>query len=139
MTSRTDRAEPDIAKVVLRKVTVRLIPFLFLLYVVNLIDRTNIGIAKLQMVDGEHPVLSAEAYALGAGLFYIGYLLFEVPSNLILLRVGPRVWIARIVITWGIISSLMMFATGPISFGFLRVLLGFAEAGFFPGINFYLR
>jgi len=125
-------------KAVLRKVTLRLIPFLFLLYVINLIDRTNIGIAKLQMVDGEHPVLSAEAYALGAGLFYIGYLLFEVPSNLIMLRVGPRVWIARIVITWGIISSLMMFATGPISFGFLRVLLGFAEAGFFPGIIFYL-
>ena len=128
----------DLGRSALRKVSLRLIPFLFLLYVVNLIDRTNIGIAKLQMVDGEFPVLSEEAYALGASLFYIGYLLFEVPSNLILLRVGPRVWMARIVVTWGLISSAMMFATGPVSFCVLRVLLGFAEAGFFPGIILYL-
>lgn len=135
------REAPDgnvAGKAILRKVTLRLIPFLFLLYVINLVDRTNIGIARLQMVDGNQPVLSELAYALGAGLFYIGYLLFEVPSNIILLRVGARVWMARIVITWGIISALMMFATGPVSFGFLRVLLGFAEAGFFPGIIFYL-
>ncbi len=129
-------------KAVLRKVSLRLIPFLFLLYVVNLIDRTNIGIAKLQMVDelvdGKPLVLDEGAYALGAGLFYIGYLLFEVPSNLVLARVGARVWIARIAVTWGLISSAMMFATGPWSFGILRVLLGFAEAGFFPGIIFYL-
>ena len=123
---------------VLRKVTLRLIPFLFLLYVINLIDRSNIAIAKLQMVDGEHPVLSGEAYALGAGLFYVGYLLFEVPSNIILVRVGARAWMARIVVTWGIISAAMMFATGPVSFGILRILLGFAEAGFFPGIIFYM-
>lgn len=139
MADRTEQSEPDdIGKSALRKVSLRLIPFLFLLYVVNLIDRTNIGIAKLQMVDGKFPVLSEEAYALGASLFYIGYLLFEVPSNLILLRVGPRVWMARIVVTWGLISSAMMFATGPVSFCALRVLLGFAEAGFFPGIILYL-
>ncbi len=125
-------------RAVLRKVTLRLIPFLFLLYVINLIDRTNIGIAKLQMVDEKPQVLTEEAYALGAGLFYIGYLLFEVPSNLVLARVGARVWIARIAVTWGLISSAMMFATGPWSFAILRVLLGFAEAGFFPGIIFYL-
>jgi MFS transporter, ACS family, tartrate transporter len=139
MADRTEPSEPnDMGKSALRKVSLRLIPFLFLLYVVNLIDRTNIGIAKLQMVDGEFPILSKNAYNLGAGLFYIGYLLFEVPSNLILLRVGARVWIARICITWGLISAAMMFATGPVSFGVLRVLLGFAEAGFFPGIIFYL-
>lgn len=139
MSHQADRSVPAVSgAAVLRKVAFRLIPFLFLLYVVNLIDRTNIGIAKLQMVDEEPQVLSKRAYALGAGLFYIGYLLFEVPSNLILLRVGARAWMARIVVTWGLISSAMMFATGPWSFGILRVLLGFAEAGFFPGIIFYL-
>ncbi len=131
-------AEEVSGPAVLRKVTLRLIPFLFLLYVINLIDRSNIAIAKLQMVDGEHPVLSGEAYALGAGLFYVGYLLFEVPSNIILVRVGARAWMARIVVTWGLISAAMMFATGPVSFGVLRILLGVAEAGFFPGIIFYM-
>ena len=136
-----DNADPEseaLGKAVLRKVTLRLIPFLFLLYVVNLIDRINIGIARLQMVDGENAFLSEKAYALGAGLFYIGYLLFEVPSNLILLRVGARVWIARIGVTWGLISASMMFAKDAETFQFLRILLGFAEAGFFPGIIFYL-
>jgi MFS transporter, ACS family, tartrate transporter len=120
-----------------RKVSLRLLPFLFLLYVVNLIDRTNVGIARLQMVDKQH-VLDEEAYALGAGLFYVGYLLFEVPSNLILLRMGARAWIARILVSWGLISAATMFVTGPWSFGLLRVLLGVAEAGFFPGIIYYL-
>ena len=129
-------AEP-VEKTVFRKVSLRLLPFLFLLYVINLIDRTNIGIARLQMVDQQN-LLDEEAYALGAGIFYIGYLLFEVPSNLILLRMGPRVWIARILVSWGLISAAMMFVTGPWSFGTLRVLLGVAEAGFFPGIIYYL-
>ncbi len=119
------------------KVTLRLIPFLFLLYVVNILDRTNIGIARLQMVDQLH-MLSEGAYALGAGIFYVGYFLFEVPSNLILLRVGARVWIARILVSWGLISAAMMFVTGPWSFCCLRVLLGIAEAGFFPGVILYL-
>ncbi len=123
---------------VFRKVSLRLLPFLFLLYVVNLIDRTNIGIARLQMVDEQH-ILDEDAYALGAGIFYLGYLLFEVPSNLVLLRMGARAWIARILISWGIISVAMMFVTGPWSFAALRVLLGVAEAGFFPGIIYYLN
>ena len=125
-------------KAVLRKVSLRLIPFLFLLYVVNLIDRTNVSMAKLQMFDGERAFIPAHLFGTLAGLFYIGYLLFEVPSNLILLRVGARVWIARIVVAWGLVSMGMMFVTGPIGFAVLRLLLGVAEAGFFPGIIFYL-
>src|SRR5947209_2668861 len=120
-----------------RTVSWRLLPFLFLLYVINLIDRTNIGIARLQMVDQEN-ILDEEAYALGAGIFYVGYLLFEVPSNLILARTGARAWIARILVSWGLISAAMMFVTGPWSFAGLRVLLGVAEAGFFPGVIYYL-
>jgi len=136
--NRVATASPAPSEVaVFRKVSLRLLPFLFLLYVINLIDRTNIGIARLQMVDQQH-ILEEEAYALGAGIFYVGYLLFEVPSNLILLRLGPRVWIARILVSWGLISAAMMFVTGPWSFGILRVLLGVAEAGFFPGIIYYL-
>jgi MFS family permease len=123
---------------VFRKVSLRLLPFLFLLYVVNLIDRTNIGIARLQMVDQQH-LLDERAYGRGAGIFYFGYLLFEVPSNLILLRMGARAWIARILVSWGLISAATMFVTGPWSFGILRVLLGIAEAGFFPGIIYYLN
>jgi len=122
---------------VFRKVSLRLLPFLFLLYVINLIDRTNIGIARLQMVD-QQGILDEEAYALGAGIFYIGYLLFEVPSNLILLRMGARAWIARILISWGLVSAAMMFVQGEWSFAALRVLLGVAEAGFFPGVIYYL-
>ena len=89
------------------------------------------------MVD-EQNILDEEAYALGAGIFYIGYLLFEVPSNLILLRMGARAWILRILVSWGLVSAAMMFVTGPWSFATLRVLLGVAEAGFFPGIIYYL-
>src|SRR5580765_5446558 len=100
-------AAPDAAPsetAVFRKVSLRLLPFLFLLYVINLIDRTNIGIARLQMVDQQN-ILSENAYALGAGIFYVGYLLFEVPSNLIQRRMGARAWIARILVSWGLISS----------------------------------
>ena len=136
--NRVAAANPAPSEVaVFRKVSLRLLPFLFSLYVINLIDRTNIGIARLQMVDQQN-LLEEEAYALGAGIFYVGYLLFEVPSNLILLRLGPRVWIVRILVSWGLISAAMMFVTGPWSFGILRVLLGVAEAGFFPGIIYYL-
>ncbi|HEY7330816.1 MAG TPA: MFS transporter [Gemmataceae bacterium] len=122
---------------VFRKVSLRILPFLFLLYVVNLIDRTNVSMTRLQMVD-EQRILDEASYSLGAGIFYVGYLLFEVPSNLILLRMGARKWIARILVSWGLISAAMMFVTGPWSFGILRVLLGVAEAGFFPGIIYYL-
>lgn len=132
-----DTTVPNEAAVFL-KVSLRLLPFLFLLYVINLIDRTNINIARLQMVDQQH-IFDEEAYALGAGIFYIGYAIFEVPANLMLLRMGARAWLARILMCWGLISSAMMFVTGPWSFAVLRVLLGVAEAGFFPGVIYYLN
>jgi ACS family tartrate transporter-like MFS transporter len=121
---------------VLGKVFRRLIPFLFLLYVVNILDRVNIGFARLQML--EDLGLSEQVYAFGAGVFYLGYMLFEVPSNLILHRMGARRWISRIIISWGIVSACMMFVRGPWSFYALRVLLGVAEAGFFPGVILYI-
>jgi len=121
---------------VFRKVTLRLIPFLCLLYFVNILDRMNISFARLQMLDDLQ--MSEGAYALGAGIFSIGYCVLEVPSNLILRRVGARRWIARILVSWGLISSAMMFVRGPWSFSLLRFLLGCAEAGFFPGILLYL-
>jgi D-galactonate transporter len=114
----------------------RLIPLLFLLYVVAYLDRINVGFAALQM--NRALGLSATAYGLGAGVFFLSYVLFEVPSNVILARVGARVWIARIMITWGLVSSAMMFVRSAHAFYALRFLLGAAEAGFFPGIIFYL-
>lgn len=121
---------------ILRKVARRLLPFLFLLYVVNILDRSNIGLARLQMLDDLG--LSEPVYAFGAGLFYIGYFLFEVPSNIILARMGARRWIARIMVTWGLVTCAMMAVQGPVLFYVLRILLGLAEAGFFPGIILYL-
>ena len=120
----------------LRKVTRRLIPFLLLLYIVAWLDRMNVGFAALQM--NHDLAFSATVYGLGAGIFFIGYALFEVPSNLVLARVGARRWIARIMITWGLLSAAMMFVRRPASFYALRFLLGVAEAGFFPGIIYYL-
>jgi MFS family permease len=117
-------------------VTRRLVPFLCLLFVVNYLDRTNVAMAKLTMLGDAH--LSDATYGLGAGLFFIGYFLFEVPSNLILQRVGAKRWIARIMITWGVCSAAMMLTRGPRSFYLVRFLLGLAEAGFFPGIVLYL-
>jgi ACS family tartrate transporter-like MFS transporter len=118
------------------KVSWRLLPYLFLLYIVAYIDRINISVAALQMP--RDVPMDAAAYGRGGGLFFIGYFLFEVPSNLILARVGARVWIARIMVVWGLISSCMMFAKTVPAFYALRFLLGAAEAGFFPGILFYL-
>ena len=118
------------------KVTWRLIPFLFLCYVVAYLDRVNVGFAKLQMLTDLK--FSDTVYGLGAGIFFIGYFLFEVPSNIILHRTGARVWIARIMVTWGVISSAMMFVDSPTMFYVLRFFLGVAEAGFFPGIILYL-
>lgn len=120
----------------LRKVSRRLIPFLFLLYVAAYLDRINVGFAQLQMKS--ELGFSDSVYGLGAGIFFIGYFIFEIPSNLILARVGARVWIARIMITWGLISSAMAFVDTPMSFYVLRFLLGVAEAGFFPGVIYYL-
>ncbi len=114
----------------------RLIPFMFVLYLVAYLDRVNIGFAQLQMKQALG--LSDAAYGFGAGLFFIGYFLFELPSNLILERVGPRRWMARIMVTWGVLSSAMMFVQGERSLYVLRVLLGLAEAGFFPGMILFL-
>jgi len=119
-----------------RKVALRLIPFLLVCYIVAYLDRVNVGFAKLQMLGDLK--LSDTVFGLGAGIFFIGYFLFEVPSNVILHRVGARVWIARIMITWGILSAAMMFVSGATSFYVVRFLLGFAEAGFFPGVILYL-
>ena len=111
---------------------VRLLPFLFVLYVFNFLDRTNVALAALQMNRDLH--FSSTAFGLGAGIFFLGYAVFEVPSNLLLARVGARRWIARIMISWGLIASAMMFVRTPMHFYALRLLLGIAEAGFFPGI-----
>ena len=119
-----------------KKVGWRLIPFLLLCYVVAYLDRVNVGFAKLQMLQDLQ--FSDTVYGLGAGIFFIGYFLFEVPSNVILHRVGARVWIARIMVTWGVISAEMMFVESVTSFYVMRFLLGVAEAGFFPGIILYL-
>jgi sugar phosphate permease len=119
-----------------RKVSWRLLPFLLVCYVLAYLDRVNVGFAKLQMLNDLK--FSETVYGLGAGIFFIGYILFEVPSNVILHKVGARIWIARIMITWGAISAAMMFVTTPTMFYVLRFLLGIAEAGFFPGIILYL-
>src|ERR1700722_11084657 len=118
------------------KITRRLIPFLCLLFIVNYLDRTNVAMAKLQMFSSTN--LNDKSYGFGAGLFFVGYFLFELPSNLVLHRVWARRWIARIMISWGILSAAMMFVRGSTSFCVLRFLLGIGEAGFFPGIVFYL-
>ncbi|WP_051356316.1 MFS transporter [Azorhizobium doebereinerae] len=114
----------------------RLVPFLLLMYVLSFLDRANIGFAKdaFQASAG----ISAAAYALGAGLFFLSYAAFEIPSNLIMHRVGARIWMCRIMVTWGLVSAAMMFTTGEYSFYALRLLLGAAEAGFFPGVILYV-
>ena len=118
------------------KISRRILPLLLIGYIVAYLDRVNVGFAKLQML--EDLQFSQTVYGLGAGIFFIGYFFFEVPSNLLLHRVGARVWLARIMITWGIVSALMLFVTTPAQFYVLRFLLGAAEAGFFPGVIFYL-
>src|SRR5437016_12285326 len=127
---------PDIATAALRRVTLRLIPFLFVLYIVAWLDRVNVGFAALQM--NSDLGFSSAAFGFGSGVFFVGYCLFEVPSNLVLHRVGARRWIARIMITWGAISVAMMFVRTTPTFYILRFLLGAAEAGFFPGMAYYL-
>jgi len=128
--------QDTVEKRVVRRMTLRLIPFMFILYIVAYLDRINVGFAALQM--NAELNLSHVVFGIGGGIFFIGYFLFEIPSNLILQRVGARLWIARIMISWGIIASAMMFVVGPKSFYVLRFLLGIAEAGFFPGMILYL-
>jgi ACS family tartrate transporter-like MFS transporter len=130
------RFTPEFRRRTILKVSWRLLPLIVAAYLVAYIDRTNIAFAALTM--NTDLGLSAYIYGWGAGIFFLGYALFEVPSNVVLARVGARLWIARIMITWGIVSGLMAATTGPASFLTLRFLLGVAEAGFFPGIIFYL-
>ena len=122
----------ELTSAALGRVRSRLIPFLFVLYLVAYLDRINISFAASEM--SADLGISLAAYGLGAGIFFIGYFVFEVPSNLILRRVGARVWIARIMLTWGLVSGLTAFVTSEWQFYLVRFLLGVAGAGFFPGV-----
>jgi MFS family permease len=136
---RRETAEPVIAAdraATLKKVAIRLAPLLFLCYIAAYVDRTNIGFAKAQLQSDLG--FSDAVYGLGAGLFFVAYFLFEVPSNLIMMRIGARATISRIMILWGLVSVAMMFVTNPATFYILRFLLGAAEAGFAPAVILYL-
>jgi ACS family tartrate transporter-like MFS transporter len=135
MASAVVRAD-ELPVITLRKITWRLIPFLFLLYVIAWLDRVNVGFAGLEM--NADLGFSSTVFGFGSGIFFLGYCLFEIPSNIILERVGARIWIARIMVTWGLISAGLMFVRTPPLFYLLRFLLGVAEAGFFPGVIYYL-
>lgn len=129
-------ATDDVLTRAIARARLRLVPFLLLMYIVAFLDRVNIGFAKQSFQSSTG--LSESAFAWGAGLFFLSYALFEIPSNLILHSIGARVWMCRIMVTWGLISIATMFVRGPISFYLLRLTLGFAEAGFFPGVILYL-
>ena len=126
----------DIENRTLRKITWRIVPFIMILYLIAYIDRVNIGFAAITMK--EDLGFTASILGFGAGIFFLGYFLFEVPSNIILHKVGARIWIARVMVTWGIIAGGMAFVESSTSFYVMRFLLGVAEAGFFPGIILYL-
>jgi ACS family phthalate transporter-like MFS transporter len=134
----SDNASHSVEQVeaVYRKVSLRLIPFLFICWVINYIDRVNVGFAKIPL--SKDLGLTDAAYGLGVGLFFVGYILFEVPSNVLMEKIGARKTITRIMVLWGVISCSMSFITSPIHFYIARVLLGAAEAGFYPGIILYL-
>ena len=121
---------------VYRRIFQRLVPFLMLLWVLAWIDRVNIGFIKLTMLDDLK--WSEAVYGFGAGIFFLGYFLFEVPSNLLLHRFGARIWISRIMITWALVSGLTLFVQTPVQFYVMRLLLGVAEAGFIPGAVYYI-
>ncbi len=120
----------------MRQITWRLLPFLMICYFVSFVDRVNVGFAALQMVKDLH--MSPKVFGFGGGIFFVSYFLFEVPSNLLLEKIGARIWIARIMITWGFLAVGTAFVVGPRSFYTMRLLLGTAEAGFFPGVILYL-
>ncbi len=129
-------ARDPLERETLRRVSLRVLPFLMLAYLICYIDRTNTGFAALQM--NQQIGLSPSVFGLGGGIFFVSYCIFEVPSNLALERFGARRWIARIMITWGVVSGFMAASAGPTSFVIIRFLLGAAEAGFFPGVILYL-
>jgi len=135
VTTISAEAEQSAPEAVMSKVMRRIIPFVFICYVVSYIDRVNVGFAALTM--NRDLGLTPAQFGVGAGLFFVGYFLFEIPSNLIMQRVGARFWIARIMISWGLISMATAFVVGPFSFAAARFLLGLAEAGFTPGIYLY--
>ena len=129
-------ATDDDKNAIYKRITLRLIPFIFICYLFNYLDRVNVGFAKLQMLDALK--FSETVYGLGAGIFFIGYVLCGVPSNLALNRFGPRRWIALMMIVWGTLSTCLLFVTTPTHFYTLRLFTGAAEAGFFPGVVLYL-
>jgi sugar phosphate permease len=126
----------DAERRVFAKIGWRLMPILIVSYIFNYLDRNNVGFAGLTM--NQAIGLTATQFGFGAGVFFVGYCLFEIPSNVVLYRVGARIWLSRIMISWGVMSAATSFAVGPNSFYVLRLLLGIAEAGFFPGVAFYL-
>jgi MFS transporter, ACS family, tartrate transporter len=132
----TDPATQEAERRVFAKIGWRLMPVLILAYVFNYLDRNNVGFAGLTM--NQAIGLTATQLGFGAGVFFLGYCLLEIPSNIVLYKVGARVWLSRIMISWGLASAATAFAVGPTSFYALRLLLGAAEAGFFPGVAFYL-
>jgi len=136
MTERATQAVPELEQRTMRKVTWKLIPFLCICFMAAFMDRVNVGFAKQQMVVDLG--FSTAVYGFGAGVFFLGYFLFEVPSNLILEKVGARLWIARIMVVWGLVSLCMAFVHSATGFYVLRFLLGASEAGFFPGVILYL-
>jgi len=127
---------PEPERQAFRKIALRLLPVLMIAFFLNFLDRNNIGYAALTM--NKELGLTATQFGYGAGIFFLGYCFLEIPSNIALYRFGARIWIARIMITWGVISTATIFVKGPSSFYFLRFLLGVAEAGFFPGVAYYL-
>lgn len=131
-----DPPDPAFEKHVYSKITWRLIPFLFLCYIFAYLDRVNVGFAKLQMQQDLQ--LSDAVYGFGAGIFFLGYLLFQVPCNMALQKIGAKYWLGPIMIVWGVVSACTMFATGKYSFYGIRFLLGIVESGFFPGVILYL-
>jgi len=133
-----DTVELDMSeqRQLMKKIAFRILPVLMVAYFINSLDKTNISLASLTM--DKDLGLTASTFGLASGLFFIGYFVFEIPSNVMLYRVGPRVWITRIMITWGIVSACTAFVSGPTSLYALRVLLGLAEAGFYPGVLLYL-
>lgn len=136
MNTRFDREPQDAAASAQRKASFRLLPVIAIGYGLAYMDRVNISFASLRMNDDLH--FSATVYGLGAGLFFIGYALCEVPSNLLMLRFGPKRWLTRIMLTWGLLAAAMMLVRTPLEFYAVRLLLGIAEAGFFPGVIYYL-
>jgi sugar phosphate permease len=136
MLKQIDLPQQDPLERTYRRVILRIIPYIFVCYLFNYLDRVNVGFAKLQMLDDLH--MSEAAYGLGAGIFFLGYIACGVPSNLMLHRIGPRRWLAIIMFAWGLLSASLMFVRSAPEFYMLRLLTGAAEAGFFPGIVLYL-